>query len=194
MKKIITLSILFCLLSACSNKPTVFIDFNQDTNFQLFRSYQFSSQVNNSIDTNPIMINRIQNAVTSNLTNKGLIKSTFVDINGADLTIDVTFSQQEKENNTSFRIGLGTSMIGKNSRGSIGVSTSIPLNSEVDIITTIIIDISHAKQAIWHGSDSFETSDGASIEEKNKVITETVNKLLANFPPPPGLKKKHKYK
>ncbi|PHR84185.1 MAG: hypothetical protein COA59_07935 [Colwellia sp.] len=183
MKKLITLFILFSLLSACSNKPTSHIDFNPETNFQLFNSYQFSTQMNNSVDTNPIMINRIQGAVENVLASNGLNKLTFIDINSADLTIYVTFSQQEKENNSSFSIGLGTSRIGSNSSGSIGVSTSVPINSKADIITTIVIDISDANNAIWHGSDSYQASGDLSMEEKDKAVITTVNRLLANFPP-----------
>jgi hypothetical protein len=182
MKKLITLCILFSLLS-CSNKPTVNIDFNQETNFQLFSSYQFSTQINNSIDANPIMINRIQGAVDVALTNKGLKKRTFVDMDSADLTIYVTFSQQEKENNSSFSIGLGTSRIGSNARGGLGVSTSVPINSEADIMTKIVIDMSDAKHAIWHGIDSYEASGDLSMEETDNAVTATVNRLLANFPP-----------
>ncbi|WP_114326705.1 DUF4136 domain-containing protein [Candidatus Colwellia aromaticivorans] len=183
MKKLITLCILFCLLSACSNKPTIHIDFNKDTNFQLFSSYQFTPQVNNSLDANPIMINRIQSAVEVALASKGLKKQTFVDMDSADLTIDVNFSQKEKENNSSFSIGLGTSRMGSNSRGSVGVSTSVPINSEADIMTKIVIDMSNTKQAIWHGSDSYEATGNLSMEEKDKAVTATVNRLLASFPP-----------
>ena len=184
MKKTFILCLLFCLLSACSSKPTIHIDFNQEANFQLFSSYQFSPQMNNSVGTNPIMINRIQNAVELNLANKGLKKRTFIDINSADLTIDISYNQQEKEDNSSFSIGLGTSKIGRNTSGSIGISTSVPINSAADVITHIVIDMSDTKQTIWHGSDSYETSEDISIEEKNRAVTNTVNKLLANFPPP----------
>lgn len=183
MKKLITLCILFSLLSACSNKPTIHIDFNQETNFQLFNSYQFSTQVDNSVDANPVMISRIQSAVEYALANKGLKKHTFVDMNSADLTIYVSFSHKEKENNSSFSIGLGTSRIGSNSSGSIGVSTSIPIDSEADIITTIKIDMSNAKHAVWHGSDSYEATGNLSTEETDKAVAATVNRLLANFPP-----------
>lgn len=183
MKKLITLFILFFLLSACSNKPTIHIDFNQETNFQLFHSFQFYPQMNNSVDANPIMTSRIQSAIEYILTSKGLIKSTFVDKNSADLTIDVNFSQKEIDNNSSFSIGLGTSKTGSNSRGSIGVSTSIPINSEADLMTTIVIDISNGKKAIWHGTDSYEASGNLSSKDIDNAVTCTVNGLLENFPP-----------
>ena len=183
MKQLIALCILFSLLSACSNKPTIHIDFNQEINFQLFNSYQFSTQVENSVDANPVMIDRIQSAVEYALANKGLTKHTFVDINSADLTVYVSFNQKEKENNSSFSIGLGTSKIGSNASGSIGISTSIPINSEADIVTKIMIDISDEKQAIWHGSDSYEANGNLSMEETDKEVTDTVSRLLENFPP-----------
>lgn len=184
MKKSLTICMLFCLLGACSNKPTINIDFNKKTNFQLFNSYQFSTQIKNSVDVNPIMINRIQGAVEVALANKGLLKNTFVDVNSADLTIYVNYSKEEKENNSTFSIGLGTSRIGSNSRGGIGISTNIPVNGEANIITEIVIDISDAKHAIWHGSDSYEAMGDLSVEDTDKAVTATVDRLLANFPPP----------
>ena len=183
MKKLIAIWILFSLLSACSSEPTIYIDFNQKTNFERYNNYQFSPQVNHSTDANPIMINRIQNAVEYALTQKGLTKRAFIDNNSADLTIYVTFNQQEIENKSTFTIGLGTSRIGSSSIGSIGLSTSVPIHTEADILTQIVIDISDANLAVWHGSDSYETSGHSTSEEIDEAVTQTVNRLLENFPP-----------
>lgn len=184
MKKLITLGILLCLLNACSNKPTSYVDFNEITNFKGFSSYQFSPQANNSVDANPIMISRIQNAVASALTRKGLTKTVFEDLNSADLTINVNFSQEEVQSNSSFSIGLGTSSrIGSSSRGSVGVSTSVPINSQADIKTKIIIDMNNKSLAVWHGSDSYEASGNISTKEMDQAVMATVEGLLKNFPP-----------
>jgi hypothetical protein len=76
MKKLISLCILFIAIGisllSCGSKLTTHIDFNRETNFQSFSSYQFSTKVNNSLDANPIMINRIQGAVEVALAGKGL--------------------------------------------------------------------------------------------------------------------------
>ncbi|MFT7007500.1 MAG: hypothetical protein ACJAXJ_002021 [Colwellia sp.] len=76
MKKLISLCILFIAIGisllSCGSKLTTHIDFNQETNFQSFSSYQFSTKVNNSLDANPIMINRIQGAVEVALAGKRL--------------------------------------------------------------------------------------------------------------------------
>jgi len=183
MKRLFFISFLFSLLAACSSKPTVNIDFNPNTNFQQFVSYQYSPETDISVDSNPIMINRIQTAIDTTLAVKGLTKHEFIDKNSADITIKVSFSEQEKQNNSSFSIGLGTSRMGGNSSSSIGVNTTVPINSNADIVTKIIIDMSDAHQAIWHGSDSYEARDDISIEQTNQAVNITVNNLLANFPP-----------
>jgi len=183
MKRFLIIPFLFTLLAACSSKPTINIDFNPNTNWHQFTSYQFSPITNSSVDTNPIMINRIQTAIETSLAAKGLAKHEYIDKHSADITIQVSFSEQEKQNNSSFSVGLGTSRMGGNSRSSIGVNTSVPINSDADIITKIIIDISDANQAIWHGSDSFDTKSDLSIEQTNQAVYTTVNSLLANFPP-----------
>jgi len=183
MKRLFFTSFLFFLLAACSSKPTAKIDFNPNTNFQQFTSYQFSPNTDISVDSNPIMINRIQTAIDNNLALKNLTKQEFIDKNSADLTIQVSFTEQEKQNNSSFSVGLGTSRMGGNSRSSIGVSTSVPINSDADIITKIIIDISDSKQAIWHGSDIYEARAELTMEQTDQAVYSVVNSLLTNFPP-----------
>jgi len=183
MKRLFFISFLFTLLAACSSKPTVYIDFNPNTNFQQFTSYQYSPETAISVDSNPIMINRIKTAIDTTLAEKGLTKHVFIDQNSADITIQVSFSEQEKQSNSSFSIGLGTSRMGGNSRSSIGVNTSVPINSNADIVTKIIIDMSDANKAIWHGSDSYETNADLTMEQTNQAVSATVKGLLANFPP-----------
>jgi len=182
MKKLVIIYVLL-LLTACSSKPTIKIDFNPETNFQIFTSYQYPPEADTSFDANPIMINRIQTAIDNTLSAKRLTKHEYVDKHSADLTIKVSFTEQEKQNNPSFSIGLGTSVMGSNSSSSIGLSTSVPINSKSNIITTIIIDISDESQAIWHGRDHYETSDDLTIKQTNQVVSATVNRLLTNFPP-----------
>ncbi|MBL4941474.1 MAG: DUF4136 domain-containing protein [Colwellia sp.] len=181
MKQRVIISLLLTLLTACSVKPTTHIDFNPKTNFQLLTSYQYSPETDTSIDANPIMINRIQTAIDATLIAKGLTKHNFIDNYSADLTIKVSFSQQEKQSNSSFSIGFGTARIGSHS--SIGIATSVPISSEAGLVTKIIIDISDKNQAIWHGSDSYESNNDFSMTQKNHAVQTTVKRLLANFPP-----------
>lgn len=183
MKRSLLISFLFSLLIACSSQPRVNIDFNPDTHFQQLTSYQFSPVTDVSVDANPIMIHRIQTAIDTRLAQKGLKKHTFVDKSSADISIQVSFNQQEKQRNPSFSIGLGTSRVGGSSSANIGLNTRIPINSEADIVTQIIIDMSDKNQAIWHGSASYEAKESLSIEQLNQVVKTKVNELLAHFPP-----------
>lgn len=186
MKRFIIISFLFTLLTACSSKPTINIDSNPNTNFQQLTSYQFSPKTKVFVDTNPIMIHRIQTAIDTALAAKGLMKHEYTDRHSADITIQVSFKEQEKQSNSSFSIGLGTSRMGGNSRSSVGVNTSVPINSGADVVTKIIIDMSDANQAIWHGSDSYEAKTDLTTEQTNQAVLTTVNGLLAGFPPEKG--------
>ena len=184
MKKFVIGVIFLSLLTACgSTKPTLKVDFNPETNFQLFTSYQYSAKTDTSFDANPIMIHRIQSAIDSNLSIKGFTKHDFIDKSSADLTIKVSFTEQEKQSNSSFSIGLGTSNIGGHSRSSIGLSTSVPINGNTKTITKINIDIKDKKQSVWHGSDIYNSREALTFEQKNLAVIETVNRMLVNFPP-----------
>lgn len=183
MTRLFVLPWLFSFLAACSSQPKLDIDINPDTNFEKLTTYQFSPESNITVDSNPIMIHRIQTAIDQVLTAKGLTKHQFIDQNSADISIQVNFSEHEKQNNSSFNIGVGTSRMGGNSRSSIGVNTNIPMNSNPDIVTKITIDMRDANEAIWHGSDKFQTGTDLSLEETNHAVNEIVNRLLVNFPP-----------
>lgn len=181
MKRLLINFFLLFSLAACSITPTAKFDFNPNTNFQQFTSYQFSPNIDISVDTNPVMIHRIQTAIDTVLTNKGLTKHKYIDKQSADITIKVNFIEEEKQSDTSFNIGFGTSMMGRHSGSSIGMN--IPINGEVTIITKIIIDMNDTTQAIWHGSDIYETKEDLSIEQTDNVVNTTVHNLLASFPP-----------
>lgn len=170
-------------LAACSSKPTTKIDVNPKVNFSNVSSFQFAPKQNTSLDANPIMINRIQLAVSEKLIKHGFRQIDFEDNQSADLTIDVDFSLHEKPNNSSISIGLGTGRIGSSSSGSIGISTNIPLNTATRNITKITISMKHGEEPAWHGVDSYEASEDMSVEEINKKVVATVNRLLAEFPP-----------
>ncbi len=173
----------FSLLTGCSSKPSTRIDFNPKTNFSSFTSFQFSPQEKSTFDANPVMSKRLQSAVEQSLLTQGLPKIDFVDKESADLTIKVNFSLHEKANNSSFSIGLGMGKGSSHGGGSIGVSTSIPIDGNAKIITTITIDMSHQGKAVWHGVDSYQANNNLTIKEINSAVISTVNRMLANFPP-----------
>jgi len=179
-----TLILLFAIiLSACSSKSTTKVDFNTETNFSQFSSFQFLPQKNTTLDSNPIMSHRIQSTITNNLISKALTMHDFINTDSADLTVNYHFSQQEKQNNSSFTIGFGTGMVNRKGGANMGISTSAPINSNAIIITTIVIDISHKGVAVWHGSDSYEASGNLPLEEIDNEVTRTITRLLATFPP-----------
>jgi PBP1b-binding outer membrane lipoprotein LpoB len=185
MKRLLIISFLYSLLAACSAKPTLKVDVNPDIDFKQYNTYQFSTKTDVSVDANPIMINRIQTAINTNLLAKGFIKNDESSKTVADITIEVTFNTKEKQNNSSLSIGLGTSRMGGNSSSSIGINKSVPINGSADTVTTIVINMNDKNHAIWHGSDSYEGEGNLTGEETDQAVNTVVTSLLSNFPPTP---------
>ena len=175
--KAVSCALIALLLSACAKTSTTQIDYIETIDFTLFDSFQFTEQAKNS--ANPVLGNRIREVIKISLIEQNY---TF-QIKNADLQIKFHFTQQEKPNNSSFSIGIGGAKIGGSGGASVGVSTNIPIESNATIITKIFIDISHNNEAIWYGTDSYESENNMSAADKERVIAETVNRLLLNFPP-----------
>jgi len=169
------------LLSACTSTPKVNVDFNENTNFQSLKSFQFVQTKSNS--ANPIMNNRIEQEIKKQLTAKqfNFLANDTTNKNHSDLTIKFAFAQQEVASSSSFSIGIGGAKIG--SHGGIGVSTNVPITPGSKILSTVIIDISHNEQPIWHGNTGFEGIEKMTSVERDAAIAATVAKLLAQFPP-----------
>jgi hypothetical protein len=167
------------LLTACGSTPTTKVDYNEETNFSEFKSFHIGKSASTSADANPILLSRIEKAIKNTLMQKPLT----VQSESPDLLVTFHYAQQEKPNNSSFSIGLGGSSMGSRSSTGVGVSTSIPLDSSVTVITKIFIDISHNGKAVWHGTDIYEGEGDMPAMEKEKVIATTVSRLLAGFPP-----------
>lgn len=171
------------LLTACSNKVSTSIDFNPNTNFSTLKTYQFSPTKANTPDINPILINHMQTVVDTVLSAQDLTKIAVDGNQNADITIKVTYSQQEKENNSSLTIGLGTGRVGSHGGASIGMNTNVPLKGQSKVITKIMIAISHNDIPVWYGTDSYEGDANSSTDESAPAIAFTIKKILKHFPP-----------
>lgn len=185
--KIKAFTSIFILLTitACTSTSTTQIDYVKTTDFSEFNSFQFVESNNSNKGSNPVLNLHIRNAIENKLTLQQFISQD----TDADLQIKFRFTQTEKPNNSSFSIGIGGAKIGGSGGASVGVSTNIPIESDATYITKIMIDISHEGKAVWFGSDSYEAKGNISPLEKEQLISETVNRLLTNFPPEKGAQK-----
>ena len=90
------------MLSACQSTK-VSIDYDTETTFKNFKSFNFiadkktTDEIKTDLD-NPILMARIRAAIKEQLIFQGFTYQA----EGADLIVDYHFTQQEKENNSSF--------------------------------------------------------------------------------------------
>lgn len=167
------------LFSGCSTAPKPIIDFNSDTDFSRFTNFTINLlPLPKSPNDNPILIANIEKSVQKQLLLKKLVYAS----SAAELTVSVSTKHTEKNNDSSFSIGLGTGRIGRSHSSSISLGTSIPIENSLHY-THVIIDISHNDQPIWHGRDLYESNPDHSPIHQRQLIDATVKRILDNFPP-----------
>ncbi len=175
--KLITTVLFFLLLGCQSPKTTV--DFDTSTNFKQFSSYQFEPTTEATVEVDQLTYDRIQNAITAELAQKPVRYSD----NNADLQISFFTVVEQKQNNSSFSIGLGGSSRSGSSATGVGLGTTIPIDGDINLYTKIVIDIKHQGKVIWRGSDGFEAEQDISPEERTKAINNVVAIILSQYPP-----------
>jgi hypothetical protein len=185
--KIITTLTLLIIVSGCGSTPKPKVDYNQEINFFEFKAFYFEEKKPVTEEVNPIYQAQIVKAITYALTQKTLVLVEDENLNKQDkstLAISFHYKQTVKPQSSSFSIGLGESSLDSRGAASVGLSKSIPFGSDSLLITKIVVNISSQGKAIWHGSDTFEGQNDLPQTEKDKLINETVTRLLAQFPPP----------
>lgn len=170
-------TLIITLLSACQSTTTK-VDYNKNTNFAQFKSFQLLEKNQTASNENPILRHRISSAIASQLEKQGFAHLE----NMADLSVNFYFSQQEQQDDSSFSIGFGGIGIGRHSSTGISIGTTIPLNSQADFLIQIVININHQGKVIWHGSDSYIAAQNVSPEQQDKLVQNTVNNMLKQFP------------
>ncbi|MBT1443615.1 DUF4136 domain-containing protein [Shewanella sp. JM162201] len=180
------------LLGACQSGPKT--DYDPKVNFAAMQTFTLLSPAQTS---DPLSSERIRAAIGDSLRAKGMRE-----INGqnngqtnsndnsdptssADIKVTWAFETGSKPSNSGLSIGLGSGSWGHS--GGIGVGTSIGIPIGGDTLYQLIqIDVLSAAgdKLLWRGSDGFEFSDGG--DNKAKATKETVDKILASFPPKAG--------
>ncbi|KGJ98534.1 DUF4136 domain-containing protein [Thalassotalea sp. ND16A] len=167
------------LLTACKSTDTN-VDYDTDTNFSTFSDYQFvASNEAQAAPMEQLTSDRIKDAVMMQLTAKSLNMAD----TDAQLQVSYFTTREEREDTSSFSIGIGGVNRSSSSATGIGVGTTIPLDSGINIYTQITIDIHHQGKLIWRGFDGFEAEQGIKAAEKHQEINKVVGTILSNFPP-----------
>jgi len=177
--------VLICLVSlflqACSG-ITVSQDFEKEYNFAGLKTFAWKPNDNKSygVKDNDLLDKRIRTAIENTLQEKSYQR---VDSFNPDFFISYHYNVEQKITSSGLSGGVS---VGRSSYGGFG---GVGLSSGSDVRAydqgTLLIDITIplGDKLVWRGVATQSVSDHSSPEESTANINETVEKILAQFPP-----------
>ena len=177
--------VLICLVSlflqACSG-ITVSQDFEKEYNFAGLKTFAWKPNDNKSygVKDNDLLDKRIRTAIENTLQEKSYQR---VDSFNPDFFISYHYNVEQKITSSGLSGGVS---VGRSSYGGFG---GVGLSSGSDVRAydqgTLLIDITRplGDKLVWRGVATQSVSDHSSPEESTANINETVEKILAQFPP-----------
>jgi hypothetical protein len=160
-------------LTACSTLKVNY-DAKPGADFSKYKTFAFKDTEDIK---NTILVDRIKNAVSSQLTAKGLRSSD----GNPDLWVVAhpRLSKQTQINtyNTGWGYGYGW-------RGGMGTQTSTVEEIPVGTLVIDLVDV-QAKELVWRGTASETIKENATPEERDKNLNEAMTELFKNYPPSP---------
>jgi Domain of unknown function (DUF4136) len=173
MKRNLYIGLTLFLLSASSvllaGAQSVNVDFDKQADFSAFKTYAWAT---GTPVKNPLMDQRIIDAINARLAAKGLHK---VDV-GADPDLIVLYHGA-----VGTQIQLNTTSYGWGRRYGGGMSSTSVDEIPVGELTVDIGD-ARTKKLLWVGDASDTLSDKSDKNEKN--MNKALDKMFKKFPPP----------
>ena len=145
-------------------------NFMPGTDFSKYHTYKWVD-IEGGAHPNQIMDAEIKQAVDTQLTTKGLTKTTD---DKADLYVGYQVAVDQEKQWNAYGMGGGVRF------GGMGSATSSTIN-----VGTLVVDMYDpgTKQLVWTGNAT-KTIDPSSNQEKNqKNLNKAMAKLLKNYPP-----------
>ena len=173
--------IIVCLMAltiSCSPIYSVKYDYDTKTDFASLKTYDWLP-IPAKADIDKLNIERIKNAVNSQMIAKGLRKSP----DNPDFLIASHVGKKEKVRIADWGYGYG--MHGRYWGGYGGPRGVDVYKYEEGSLILDFVD-AKSKKLIWRGSAKAQTNTVKTPEKREKLITEAVQKILEKFPPPPS--------
>ena len=184
MKSVISLFwVVFILiyLQACSGIK-VSQDYDQEYNFTGLKTFAWKPNKNNEygVKDNELVDKRIRTAIVDQLSAKSY---TLIDSAAPDFFIsyNVTVEQKITSSGSSGSISIGRSSYGR--YGGVGMSSGSQVRAYDQGTLLIDVTLPLADKLVWRGISTQSVSEHSSPEESTANINETVEKILAQFPP-----------
>ncbi|HEX6972802.1 MAG TPA: DUF4136 domain-containing protein [Vicinamibacterales bacterium] len=177
-KTVTAWAILVLLVPALAMAQKTTYDFNKSANFAAFKTYALKDGTNVG---QPLIDERIVNAIETQLAAKGFTKSATPDV---FVVYHVAFDKQKDISTFSSGYGGGYGPYGWGWGGGWGGTTTSTQVRDI-LVGTLVIDIADAKQGqmIWRGMGVKEIDTTAKPDKRDKSINKAVEKIMKNYPP-----------
>jgi hypothetical protein len=174
-------TVLALLLFGCS-AVTVSQDYEIGADFSRYRTFDWVSaeqpRTGDIRVDNPLLDARIRSAVEQTLLSKGYVKKSD---GRPDMLVAYHLTIRSRIEGDRFRSGFGYGRYPY--WGGAGFETTIRQYDE----GMLVIDIGDAagNRLIWRGTGTRRVTEKASPQETTRIVNQTVNEILNQFPPQP---------
>ncbi len=180
-KRVLFSAFILILLQSCSG-ITVSQDYEKEYNFTGLKTFAWNPNEDNfyGVKDNDLVDKRIRTAIENNLLARSYRK---VDSYTPDFFISyyVTVEQKISSSGVSGGVSIGRSSMGR--YGGIGMSTGSQVRAYDQGTLLIDVTIPLEDKLVWRGTSTQTVSEHTSPEKSTANINETVEKILAQFPP-----------
>jgi hypothetical protein len=177
LHRILGLALAIAALPAVAAAQKTTYDFDKTAPFAQFKTYSMKS---GTPTKNPLMDNRIQAAIETQLAAKGFVR------NDADPDVFVLFhvALDEQQDISAYSSGPMYGGYGWGWGSGWGTTTTDVRVREI-VVGTLAIDIVDAKkkEIAWRGLGTKELDTNAKPEKREANVTKAVEKIFKNYPP-----------
>ena len=178
-KTLVTLAVAVALAPALAMAQKTSYDYDKSIDFTTFKTYALKDGTKVG---QPLIDDRIVNAIEAELAAKGLTKS---EANPDVFVVYHTAFDKQKDISTySSGYAGGYGPYGYRYGGGWAGGTTTTQVRDI-LIGTLVIDIADAKknQVAWRGMGVKEVKTDAKPEKRDKSINDAVKKIFKNYPP-----------
>lgn len=181
IKQLLWITFILINVQACSG-ITVSQDYEKEYNFSNLKTFAWKPNEDNGygVKDNDLVDKRIRTAIENNLLAKSY---RLVDSSTPDFFVSYHLTIEQKITSSGVTGGVS---IGRSSRGrygGVGMSTGSEIRAYDQGTLLIDVTIPLGDQLVWRGISTQSVSEHSSPDESTVRINETVEKILAQFPP-----------
>ncbi len=184
LKNVIFITVL-ALFSGCSGIE-VSQDYNMTAEFSNLKTFDWylakQKKTGDLRVDNPLLDSRIRKAVDWSLAQKGYKR---ISQGTPDFYVGYKYAILTRIRSERARTGIGFGFGGSGSFGTIGIGTGSDVREYDEGM--LVIDITNTKnrKLLWRGTGTRRVSRHSDPKETTKKVNQTIEKILAQFPPQP---------